>query len=113
MRVEIELAALAPMAPLASAVLVVLALCLIFRHLFNDTVGATPPWRPVVVSPARQENKDAQLPNTHAPLRSFLLHVLFQPFFYHFRRFEARPARYLECYLQFLNESASDPFLDY
>jgi hypothetical protein len=53
-RVEIELAALA--APVC-AVLLVLVIGFHLRRLF--TVRATPPFRPLVVSPARQENNDA------------------------------------------------------
>jgi hypothetical protein len=51
MRVEIELASLSA---LAAEVLEVLADGFLFRRLFNDTVGATPPLPPEVASPARQ-----------------------------------------------------------
>jgi hypothetical protein len=67
MRVEIELASLSV---LAAEVLAVLADGLVFKRLFNSTVGATPPLRPEVVSPARQENKDALPQRKNASLRS-------------------------------------------
>jgi ABC-type Co2+ transport system permease subunit len=70
MRVEIELAALAT---LAAAVLAVL-----FQRLFNDTEGATPPLRHIVVSPARHKNKNAwPLARTNTQLRKFLLRFCF------------------------------------
>jgi hypothetical protein len=62
MRVEIELAALSALAALAAVVCVLLALGMLCRPFINGTVGATPPLRPIVVSPVRQENTDAPPP---------------------------------------------------
>jgi hypothetical protein len=66
-RVEIELVELAAA---MTSVLAVLSVVPLFGGLFNGTVGDTPPWRPVVVSSARQENEDAWPPRTNAPFCS-------------------------------------------
>jgi hypothetical protein len=77
MRVEIKLAELTA---LAAVVLVLRVLGLLCRRLSNETVGAVPPLRPVVVSPARKENKYAHPPRTNVLLRSFSPAPLFEGF---------------------------------
>jgi hypothetical protein len=91
-RVEIELPALAE---LAAAVLVLLTVGLLFRSLFNGTVGATNPLRPEVVSPARQEVKDVCPLERTSRFAVFALRFCFQPCSCHVRRNKARPARYV------------------
>jgi hypothetical protein len=68
---------LAELAALASAVIAVLPVGFLCRRLFSGTVGATPLLRHAVISPARQENKDAVLPRSNAPLCSFILYCCF------------------------------------
>jgi hypothetical protein len=56
---------------LAAAVLVVLAMGILFQRLFSGTVGSSPPLRPLEVSPERQDKKMQASPRTNAPLRIF------------------------------------------
>ena len=109
MRVEIQLAALAA---LAAALPVVLTVGFLFRRLVNGTVRATTSLRPVVVSPARQENNACPL-ERRLRFAVFLQLFCFLSCSCHVRRVVARLARYVECYLWFLNESPSDPFIYY
>jgi hypothetical protein len=112
MRVEIELAVLAALAALAAALAAVVpAVDLFFLRLLNDTVGATPPLRAIVVCPARL---DKMLKPLERKLRFavFIRRSCFQPCSYHVRQVEARSARYVECYLLLLDHCPSDSLLD-
>ena len=102
-------------ASLAAAVLTVLAVVMLLApiQLYSKSyIRATPPLRHIEVSPSRQENKTLD-PLERAPCFAvFLLHSCFQFFSCRVRQLEARPSRYVECYIMFQNHSPSDSFLD-